>query len=164
MDINKTKLHYSSQVLPASEMCLLIAVSGKRIIFIWDNTGCRHGHLVCFKAVLFFLALFFFLLWGNFIFNIQYTKHQRHVQFQSIFCLPEAHVCSRAILRNFGIFFRKLSSQIDKSECVRMFWLSWLQGLSVYGGNVLQPLICLSPNKWLKWSVCISSIASAKEE
>lgn len=52
VDINKTKLHYSSQVLPASEMCLLIVVSGKRVLFIWDDTGCRHGHLVCLKAVL----------------------------------------------------------------------------------------------------------------
>lgn len=51
MDINKTKLHYSSQVLPASEMCLVIVVGGRGAALTWADVGAAVGSNLSFLAL-----------------------------------------------------------------------------------------------------------------
>lgn len=64
MDINKTKLHYSSQVLPASEMCLLIVVGGRGAGMMWgagmatlsgSNLSCLGFISSLFEIILFLI-------------------------------------------------------------------------------------------------------------
>lgn len=147
MDINKTKLHYSSQVLPASEMCLLIVVSGKKSIFIWAiwDAGMAIFSVSKLVSSLSWLYFSFCEVISFLIYSTQNTNIMS--SFGVYFAYPRLIYALGPYCATSAFFSLKLRSQIEKNECVRMFWLSWLQGVSVYSGNTLQPLICLSTNK-----------------